>query len=146
MNAKGILKISDAASLAIHTMVLLATHPDETFSIPEIAAILKASQAHLAKVAQRLAKAGLVSSTRGRKGGFKLEGDASQVSLLEVYEAIEGPLVATQCLLSERVCRGQRCVFGDLLTEVNRQVRDYLANTCIGELTDVFGLVREKRS
>jgi len=65
MNAKGILKISDAASLAIHTMVLLATHPDETFSIPEIAAILKASQAHLAKVAQRLAKAGLVSAREG---------------------------------------------------------------------------------
>ena len=57
--------------------------------------------------------------------------------MLDVYEAIEGPLVPNKCLLGTPICDGQ-CIFGDLLETVDRQVGDYLAGTNLSELTDVY--------
>ncbi len=133
-----VLRISDAASLGLHAMVLLAAHPDTGISTRQIAHDLQVSEAHLSKVLQRLTKVGLVASTRGPKGGFTLAEPAESVTLLEVYEAIEGPLVATQCLLGTRICNGKRCILGDLLTTVDGQVREYLATTRLAELTSVY--------
>ncbi|MCK4620269.1 MAG: Rrf2 family transcriptional regulator, partial [Desulfobacterales bacterium] len=64
-----IIKISEAASMAIHAMVFLASESGRIVPSREIATTLRSSEAHLSKVMQRLAKAGLVSSTRGPKGG-----------------------------------------------------------------------------
>lgn len=132
------LRISDAASLAMHAMVLLAVNPDKEVSTRRIASQLNASEAHLSKVLQRLAKAGLVTSMRGPKGGFALQRQPHEVRLLDVYEAIEGSLVPNHCLLRARICDGESCILGDLLETVDRQIGDYLAGTNLSELTDVY--------
>ena len=54
-----VLKVSEAASLALHTTVLLAANSGELLSTREIASTLKMSAAHLSKVLQRLARHGL---------------------------------------------------------------------------------------
>jgi len=133
-----VLKISDAASLGLHAMGLLATRPDTGFSTKQIARDLQVSEAHLSKVLQRLTKVGLAASTRGPRGGFALARSAESITLLDVYEAIEGPLVATRCLLGKRVCNGRQCILGDLLTTVDGQVRDYLATTRLADLTSIY--------
>jgi Rrf2 family protein len=61
---------------------------------------------YLRKVLQRLARARLVRSTRGRGGGFGLARPASKITLLQVVEAIEGP-VDELSFLSDRLARGQ---------------------------------------
>ena len=132
------LRISDAASLAMHAMVLLAVNPGKEVSNRHIASRLNASEAHLSKVLQRLAKAGLVTSTRGPKGGFALQSQPDQVRLLDVYQAIEGSLVPNHCLLGTRICDGERCILGDLLETVDRQIREYLSGTNLSELTGVY--------
>ena len=58
--------------------------------------------------------------------------------LLELYEAIEGPLVANNCLLGTRICNGEQCILGNLLETVDNQVRRYLATTRLSELTRVY--------
>jgi DNA-binding IscR family transcriptional regulator len=60
-----ILKISEAASLALHTTVILAANPNRLVSTKKLASQLHASEAHLSKVLQRLEKADIVNSTRG---------------------------------------------------------------------------------
>jgi Rrf2 family protein len=136
-----ILKISEAASLALHTTVLMAARPEERLSTHELAAPLGGvSEAHLAKVLQRLTKAGLVESTRGPGGGFTLARAGDGITLLEVFEAVEGPLDESTCLLGEPVCQGQ-CLLGNLIPELNRQVREYLADTRLSELVGVYGSV-----
>jgi len=132
-------KISEAASLALHTMVLFAARPDELFSTRQIASILGVSEAHLAKVLQRLARAGLARSIRGPKGGFALGKDAEQITLLDVYEVIEGPLESRNCLLATRICNGKRCIFGGLLQTVDEHIRRYMAETRLPELTGAYG-------
>jgi Rrf2 family protein len=133
-----VLRISDAASLGLHAMVLLAVDSQEEISTRKIASELQVSEAHLSKVLQRLGKVGLVASTRGPKGGFALGRKAEEITLLEVYEAIDGPLVPNNCLLGSRICGGERCILGDLLERIDRQVREYLATARLNELTSVY--------
>jgi Rrf2 family protein len=133
----GVLKMSEATTLALHTMVYLAEEPNQPASAREMATRFKASEAHLAKVLQRLGKVGLVHSTRGPKGGFTLAKDPDQVTLLEVYEAIEGPLEVTACLFDPPVCNGDVCILGGLAFSVNKQVRDHLANTRLSDLSSL---------
>jgi len=131
----GALKMSEATTLALHTMAYLAANPGDTASAREMAEAFRASEAHLAKVLQRLGKVGLVESSRGPRGGFRLGKAPDQVTLLDVYEAIEGPLEVTACLFDPPVCSGSVCILGGLTLSVNRQVREHLANTRLSELT-----------
>ena len=133
-----VLRISDAASLGLHAMVLLAVDWQKEISTRQIASKLQVSEAHLSKVLQRLGKVGLVTSSRGPRGGFALARKAEEITLLDVYEAIDGPLVPNNCLLGTRICGGERCILGDLLETVDSQVREYLATTRLHELTSIY--------
>ena len=136
-----ILKISEAASLALHVAVILAAKPDELVPTKEFASMLQASEAHLSKVLQRLEKAGIVNSTRGPKGGFKLNKSGNEITLLEVYEAIDGELSTSNCLLNKDLCNGD-CIMGDLIEKLNMQVKNYLSNTKLDSLTSAIRSIK----
>ena len=129
-----LLRIPEAASLGLHATVALAASPEKPVSARDLADGLGASEAHLAKVMQRLVKAGIVNSTRGPKGGFRLHRPADSVSLLEVYEAIEGAVEPASCLFGTAVCGREACIFGGYLEEFDSRFRSYLAGTTLGEL------------
>lgn len=129
-----IVKISEATSIAFHSITSLAADPERPISTKEIASKFHISEAHLSKVLQRLAKAGLVKSARGPKGGFLLDRPADEITLLDVYEAIDGPLISTTCLLGTPLCGKNGCIFGGMLESVDDQVREYLAGTNLGDL------------
>jgi Rrf2 family protein len=133
-----VLRISDAASLALHTTVLLAGRRERPLTTKEIASTFEVSEAHLAKVLQRLAKAGLVLSARGPHGGFHLRDGAERATLLQVYEAIEGPMISTDCLLGAPVCGGKKCVFGRLVRNLNAQVKAHLSRTRLSDAKVAF--------
>lgn len=133
-----ILKISEAASLAMHACTYLAAQNGEKVSTREIAGILDASEHHLAKVMQRLTRAGLVNSVRGPKGGFRLARNPEKITLLEIYEAIEGDFLPSNCLLTTKVCRGEKCILGNLLKTLNREVMDYLKGTKLSEIDHIY--------
>ena len=133
-----ILKISEAASLAMHACAYLAAHNGKRASTKEIADILHASEHHLAKVMQRLAKAGIVNPARGPKGGFILAKPPEQITLLEIYETIEGDFLASNCLLPSRICKGDRCILGGLLKTLNREAKNYLKNTKLSNVDNVY--------
>jgi Rrf2 family protein len=133
-----VLKISEAASLAMHAMVYLASTPDRKVSAHQIAKTLGVSEDYLQKIFQRLARADLANAVRGPRGGFALSRPGDEITLREVYEAVEGPLSETKCLLGAPVCRGDRCILGGLLDTVNEEVRDYLDRTVLTDLISVY--------
>ena len=136
-----LLKISEAASLGIHAMIYLVAHPGETIATGAIAARLQVSEHHLAKVMQRLVRAALVVSVRGPKGGFHLADDPATVSLLDVFEAIEGSPEPRTCLLGpERRCPSGQCFLGDLNQRVHAQIKEHFEKT---KLADLGGIFRE---
>lgn len=127
-----LLKISDAGAIAIHTAVYLGGEPGRVATTAQIARDLCVSEAHLSKVLQRLSKAGLVASARGPKGGHRLARDVDKITLLEVYEALEGSLDTTDCMLGRTACRSN-CVMGDVLHRVNAMVKKHLAETKVSQ-------------
>ena len=131
----GILKISEAAVLALHAMIYMARYPERRVSTHEIAEAHHASENHLSKVLQRLVHAGYVDSIRGPKGGFALAKKADDVALIELYELFDGPLLMNNCLFGIPVCTNADCLFGPLLGDMNSMVRNYLANTRLRDVT-----------
>jgi len=128
----GVLRISEAAILGLHAAQLLAQCGEEMLTAHEIAGALRCSSSHLVKVMQRLVRAGIANSTRGPHGGFCLAKLPSEISLLEVYEALEGRLPAAGCFFSRQVCAGP-CMFGGLLSGINAQVHAYLTQTLLSQ-------------
>lgn len=129
------LRISEAASLALHSMALLASDPGKLRPARKVAETLCVSEAHLAKVMQRLSKQGFVESVRGPGGGFRLASGIGETTLLEILEAIDGPFEPSSCLLGKVICGGRRCIMGELLKTVNDTVHEYLAGTRLGEVS-----------
>ena len=133
----GVVHISEAANLALHTMILLAAEPERPLRVNRAVQVLPVSENHLAKVLQRLARAGLVRSARGPLGGFTLARAPSRMTLLEVYEAIEGPLSPHSCLLGKPRCGGP-CVLGDFIEKTNAAFKKKLARTRLSDVAGTF--------
>jgi Rrf2 family protein len=130
------VQISEAASLALHSMVSVAAAAERPVNLKGIACSTGISETHLAKVLQRLVKAGLLTSTRGPRGGFDLARSAKDIDLLSVYEAVEGPLGTEDCLLHSTGCPFgfRRCIFGGLLAETNTRFREYMKGTTLSDI------------
>jgi Rrf2 family protein len=132
------LRISDAAALAFHAMAFLAEHSNDLTTTGNIASTLKVSEAHLSKVLQRLTKDGLVRSIRGPGGGFTLAKQRDKITLLEVFESIEGPLELSDCLFGNSECVGENCMFGELINSVNHQLKRTLGSRKLSDIAVGF--------
>jgi Rrf2 family protein len=130
-----VLRVPENVSLALHAAGVLAMNaPEGPLRVNQIAAKLGASQTHLAKVMQQLVRAGLVTSRRGPNGGFVLARSPQEIRLIEVYEAVAGPLRPTECLLANKLCDGRSCLFGDLLGDVQTRIANHLVRTTLSGL------------
>jgi len=139
-----VLKLSEAASIAFHAMLFVAENTDGPVSAKTIASALDVSEAHLAKVLQRLAGVGLLRSTRGPKGGFTLGKPAKKITLLDVYEAIEGALSSARCLFGTPICDRKQCIFGEILPEVSKRLREHMATKTLFQLAKGGSISRAK--
>lgn len=81
--------ISQAAEYALRAVLLLAARGDEPLTNQQIAAAARIPVGYLAKVLQVLGRAGMVSSQRGLNGGFVLGVPASELTLMDVVQAID---------------------------------------------------------
>lgn len=128
-----VVHISEAASLAVHGMVLIAGS-SEILNVNQIADITHSSRNHLAKVMQILVKNGYLDSVRGPKGGFTLKGDPKKINLLEIYELIEGNLEEHHCGIETQKCPFDICVFGGLADKFSADFIEYLRNKTLFDL------------
>jgi Rrf2 family protein len=126
------LRMSEAAALGLHATVLAAGERDP-ITLSAIAAELSASEAHLSKVLQTLVKSGLLESRRGPRGGYVLTRPAEEVTLLEVYEAFEGPIRSDGCLFSKPVCDRVQCIFGDVVGRLRTEVCRIMRSTTLAQ-------------
>jgi Rrf2 family protein len=133
-----LIRMSEATALGLHTMAVVARH-DEPTSTARIATELRASEAHLSKVLQQLVRVGLLSSKRGPSGGYALAKPAGEISLLDVYEALEGPFRQDGCLFAEPVCRQVNCILGDLVGRLRIEAHEQLGSTSLSDVINGKG-------
>ena len=92
------MQITRAADYGVRAMIHLAGRPLQSrCGIAELAKAADAPEAFLTKVLQRLVVKGLIVSHRGPTGGFQLNEPPAEISLLDVVEAIEGPVQLNLC-------------------------------------------------
>jgi Rrf2 family protein len=92
------MRMSDGVEWAAHCCVLLAVvPPGSALPASRLAEYHGVPAAYLAKQLQALARAGLVESTKGPAGGYRLARGAADITMLDVVEAIEGSEPAFQC-------------------------------------------------
>jgi len=120
-----IFSMSEAASIAIHSMVLIARN-EEGINAVKIAEQTGFSKNHISKVAQRLVKDELLSSIRGPLGGFTLKKSPSDISLLDIYQSIEGPLEIKDCPFENEICHFDKCLMGNVINKMTVEFRRFL--------------------
>jgi Rrf2 family transcriptional regulator, nitric oxide-sensitive transcriptional repressor len=129
--------ISDAVSLALHSVAYIAAQ-DGQASVRDISNRLEVSEFHLSKVLQQLAKGGLVRSTRGPQGGFAMARKSESLTLLDVYEAIEGPVRDHACLMRKKTCGKKACILGDTMETMWNIFKKHLKSTRISDISDIY--------
>jgi len=94
-------KLTDYATVV---MTLLAEQPDGVHSAAELAGQARLEPPTVSKLLKRLARAGLVSATRGVRGGYRLARPAARISVADIVAAMEGPIGVTQCATAAGQC------------------------------------------
>lgn len=122
-----LVHLSEASSLAIHAMVLIAQQ-EGNVNVKNLAERMGASRNHLAKVLQQLVKQRFLTSLRGPSGGFALGVPASGITLLQIYEAIEGAIDVPECPLDRPICPFNRCLMGGLVADVTMQFKEHFSS------------------
>ncbi len=120
-----IFSLSEAGSIAIHSMVLIA-QSDTKLNVVKIAERTGSSRHHVAKVLQRLVKDDFLTSNRGPHGGFELKRPEEEINLLDIYESIEGRVEIGECPMDNLICPFDKCILGTVIKEMTHKFKDYM--------------------
>lgn len=89
----------------------------------------------LAKIFQKLTKAGILVSAKGRGGGFLLARAAHDITLMQIVEAMEGPQPYDRCVIGLEACNDHMpCAQHDLYKPIRQRLKDYLTTTTLADL------------
>ena len=127
-------QLSKKADYGLIALKHLAQHSEESVSAREIAAHYHIPAELLAKVLQTLARKGLLMSQQGIHGGYVLARDPASISIVDVVEALEGPIAITPCERGNDCQQLQMCSVRDPLLKVRAKVVRLLGDTSIYEL------------
>jgi Rrf2 family protein len=130
------LRLSKKADYALIAMKHLAIRPDAaSASAREIAEQYDIPVELMAKVLQRLARRGLVTSHQGTRGGYRLSRPSTAISVADVIQAIDGPLTVTACSTEAENC-GQyaKCSVRDPLWRIKDRILAALATCSLQEV------------
>lgn len=131
------IRLSKRTDYGLMAIRRLSSIPAGSFlSAREIAAQYSIPQALMAKLLQRLTRSGLVASHHGTKGGYQITRPASEISLWEIIEAIEGPICFTECLdpVKGDCPQGTTCTVQRPLLAVHRRITRVLEDTMLRDL------------
>jgi Rrf2 family protein len=131
------VKYSQATNYALHTMLYMVALPlGKTIGVQQLAALQGLSPTYLSKILTKLVKAGMIESTPGTNGGYKLTRNKAELSFLEVIQAIEGTASLFHCDDRED---HQGCLIQGVMTHAEQQMEDYLQERKLVELVGQLG-------
>jgi len=135
------LRLSKKADYALMAMKHLARKPDTAASTSarEIAEQYDIPIELMAKVLQRLARSGLLTSHQGTRGGYTLSKPTPSISVADIIQAIDGPLTVTACSTEDEQCEQfMKCNVRDPLWKIKDRILSALAECSLAEIsTDV---------
>lgn len=99
------MKVTRASDYAIRALIHMAHKPSgTTFMRSELAQECDIPDSFLGKILQNLAKSEILTSERGKKGGFRIAKEISAITVYDIITAIEGELSLNKCIFDEDFC------------------------------------------
>lgn len=132
------MKYSNATNYALHTMVhMMRQSEGEPIGVQELAEMQKLSPTYLSKILTKLTKSGLIESTPGVKGGYKIARKQKDISFLDVIQAIEGNTNLFECSIHHEGC---------LIENVMQQAEDNMKQELESKLLiDIVKMAEDKQ-
>jgi len=134
------LRLSRLSDYAVMVMAHVAAAPDAVHNALDAAQATGLPGPTVAKLMARLGRGGLLQSTRGAKGGYRLSRPPAQITVADIVTALDGPIALTQCSKSgpsacdvENVCVSRRGI-----NRINNAIRHALEEVTLAELARPF--------
>ncbi|MDH5181261.1 MAG: Fe-S cluster assembly transcriptional regulator IscR [Gammaproteobacteria bacterium] len=137
------MRLTTKGRYAVTAMLDLALHYDDgPITLADISQRQGISLSYLEQLFSRLRKQGLVDSTRGPGGGYRLSRNANDIAVADVITAVDEKVETTRCGGLANCQDEQQCLTHELWTELSTQIHDFLCGISLGNLVARDG-VRE---
>ena len=122
---------------AFRSLVYLASLPGQVIAAREIADSQDVPVEFLQKIMQRFVKNGIVNSHRGAQGGFSLAKNPAGITVLDIIEVMQGPVVMNRCLLGKDGCpHAPKCPLKNSWIDVEEKLAAYFDGITLKDLVD----------
>jgi len=130
------LRVSKLADYGTVVMASMARDPARLHSAAEVAGRIGLATPTVSKILKMLGRSGLVTSSRGAHGGYRLCGDPSQISVAQIIDAMDGPIGMTECSTTPGVCTQEAaCTVRANWRSINHIVLDALSRVTLEQMT-----------
>lgn len=138
------LRMSKLADYGTVVMASMARAPEAVHSAAELSARLGIAAPTVSKILKTLAREGLLVSTRGARGGYRLPATGSGISVAQIIRAMDGPIGMTECSTTPGLCAQEsRCTVRANWNRVNEIILEVLQGITLDQLnTPVHGTVK----
>ena len=132
--------LTSTEEYAMRAMIFIATHTPGEFTLTrEIGQRLNIPQLYLSKILQTLARQGLLKSQRGRKGGFVLARPSTEISFMDIMDAVAGGDRFRQCILGYAECKEEDpCPFHKQWAIEKERIVKLFTNTSLATLAKAY--------
>lgn len=132
------MKYSKATDYALHTMLfLVAATPNKPVGVQQLAEKLEVSPTYLSKILTKLVKAGMIESSSGANGGYRLKRNWENISFLDIIQAIEGSASLFDCSFNH----GPECLIQQVVLSAEEKMEEHLRNQTMSELAKKMKIV-----
>jgi Rrf2 family protein len=130
------MQITRQADYAVRAVFYLAQLGSEKrAATSQIAEEKQIPPSFLAKIVSQLSVAGLLQTSRGAHGGVSLAKSPDQISVLDVVEAIDGPILLNECVSDNGACIfGESCPMKPVWCDAQKELVERLKNTTFGKM------------
>ena len=119
---------------AVRALIILSKQ-EGIVSVSDLVKKMDVPYAFLRRVMQRLTKEGIVSSYRGKGGGFQLEVSAKKIYMLDIIKIFQSSLDLTRCMIKEKICPNIKgCVLRSEVKEIEAYIKEKFKNLTIDSL------------
>ena len=134
------MRLSPAAEFAVRgVLVLTERYGQGPVCLDAVCATRKLSKQYLTKIFSLLSRADVVTAIRGKHGGYMLAREPKDISLLEVIEAVEGPIALNFCQHTPPKCEEPDCRVRPIWTELQKIIRKRLGSVTLRDCVNSRG-------
>lgn len=134
------MKVTRASDYAIRALIHMAHKPvGTTFMRSELALECDIPDSFLGKILQNLAKSEILSSERGKKGGFKVAKPTADITVYDIISAIEGDIALNKCIFDEEFCSlVHSCTAHTMWADIQDNLVEMLKSYTLAKLTEKY--------